>query len=238
MKKDAAVDGLATSTINLRVLAAASLFASKDEARYYLNGVSLEIEPRAVTYIATDGIKLIAYRAEKDDPDSPDNLLIGRFIIPTAFCKSHKLDKDDIGEAKIFGAGRLTIAHNFVDLTFLPIDGVYVDWRKIVPRAAASGTVGQYNPDHLAAFKKFSDAIDHGPPFIAYNGEAPALVWFSRVSHCFGVVMPFKMIDEMARVSPDWARGPNDADQGDIEDHLARADEANLAKVGQGKEAA
>jgi DNA polymerase III subunit beta len=232
------MDGLLTSTINLRVLAAASAFASKDEARYYLNGVCLEIEPRAVTYIATDGVKLIAYRHEKDDPETPDNLLVGRFIIPTAHCKSHKLSKDDIGEAKIFGAGRLTIAHDFVDLTFMPIDGVFVDWRKVVPRKAASGALSQFNLEHLAAFKKFGDAVDHGMPFVGHNGEGPALVFFSRVSHCFGVIMPTKLINEIDRLSPDWARGPNDGDQGDIEDHLARANEANLAKVGQGQETA
>lgn len=229
--------GLAVSTINLRVLAAASAFASKDEARYYLNGVCIEIEPRAVTYVATDGIKLIAYRSEFDDPDTPDNALLGRFIIPTPFCKSHKLEKDDLGVAKIFGTGRLTIAHDFVDVTFMPIDGIYVDWRKTIPRNAASGVLAQYNPDHLATFKKFGDAIDHGLPFIAHNGDGPALVWYSRVQHCFGVVMPIKLIDEIGRTSPDWARGPSDNDQGDIEDHLARADEANLAKVGKGKAA-
>src|SRR4051812_43815958 len=61
---------LLTSTINLRILAAAVPFASKDETRYYLNGVCLEIEPRAVTYIATDGHRMIAYRDEKQDEDS------------------------------------------------------------------------------------------------------------------------------------------------------------------------
>lgn len=211
-------DGLLTSTINLRVLGAAVAFASKDEARYYLNGVCLEIDARSVTYIATDGHRLIAYHDEKRDPDSPDNLLIGTFLIPSAHCKPHKLEKEDVGEAKIFGTGRLTIAHDFCDVTFLPIDGVYVDWRKTVPKAAASGVLAQFNLDYLAAFKKFAAAIDQGQPFIAPNGEGPALVWFSGCPHCFGIVMPTKMIDEMGREAPEWARGSGDLDQADIED--------------------
>lgn len=106
MSEPATAEGLATSIINLRVLAAAVAFASKEETRYYLKGVCLEIEPRAVTYIGTDGHRLIVYRDEKQDKDAPDNLLLGTFIIPTAHCKPHKLDKEDSGEAKIFGSGR------------------------------------------------------------------------------------------------------------------------------------
>lgn len=211
-------DGLLTSTINLRVLGAAVAFASKDEARYYLNGVCLEIDARSVTYVATDGHRLIAYHDEKQDPEAPDNLLIGKFIIPTAHCKPHKLEKDDVGEAKIFGSGRLTIAHDYCDVTFLPIDGVYVDWRKTIPKTAASGVLAQFNLDYLAAFKKFAGALDQGMPFVAPNGEGPALVWFSRCPHCFGIVMPTKMIDEMGREAPEWSRGSGDLDQADIED--------------------
>lgn len=210
-------DGLATSTINLRILAAAVAFASKDEARYYLNGVCLEIGVRSVTYIATDSRRLIAYRHEKLDPDTPDNLLIGKFIIPTAHCKPHKLEKDDIGEAKMFGNGRVTISHDFCDVTFLPINGVYPDWRRIIPLANASGELAQYNLEYLAAFKKFADAIDLPPPFVAHNGEGPALVWYPNRDDVVGVIMPLKMTDELMRAPPEWCRG-GDHEQADIED--------------------
>lgn len=218
MTKDAAVDGLATSTINLRVLGAAVAFASKDEARYYLNGVCLEIDARSVTYVATDGASLIAYRDEKLDPDTPDNLLLGTFIIPTAHCKPHKLDKEDSGEAKIFGSGRLTIAHDYCDVTFLPIDGSYPDWRKTVPREKVSGVLGQFNLKRLAAFEKFSTAVDLPPPFVAHNGpEAPAIIWYPGRPEAIGIAMPFKMTNEIARDVPEWARGGNH-EQADIED--------------------
>jgi DNA polymerase III subunit beta len=212
-------EGLATSVINLRILAAAVAFASKDETRYYLNGVCLEIDARSVTYIATDGSRLIAYRDEKQDDDAPDNLLTGKFIIPTAHCKPHKLEKDDVGEAKIFGAGRLTIAHDFCDVTFLPIDGIYPDWRKSIPATKASGALGQYNLAYLASFKKFAAAIDLPPPFIAHNGvEAPGLVWFPGRDNVVGIVMPTKLTNELERVTPDWCRRGGDHEQADIED--------------------
>jgi len=212
-------DGLLTSTINLRVLGAAVAFASKDEARYYLNGVCLEIDARSVTYIATDGHRLIAYHDEKQDPEAPDNLLIGTFIIPTAHCKPHKLEKDDVGEAKIFGSGRLTIAHDFCDVTFLPIDGSFPDWRKTVPREKVSGLIGQFNLKLLASFDKFAAAVDLPMPFVAHNGlEAPAVIWFPGRPEVLGVAMPFKITNEIARDVPEWARGNGGHEQADIED--------------------
>jgi len=209
------------STINLRVLAAASAFASKDEARYYLNGVLLEIEPRAVTYIATDGHRMIVYRSELDDPETPDNLLVGNFIIPTQQCKSYKLAKEDTGVAKIFGNGRLTIAHNFVDVVFAPIDGVYPDWRRVLPRLPASGALGQFNLKLLADFTKFAAAIEQASPFVAHNGpEAPAFIWFPGSPNCFGIAMPLKLTDELDRAPPEWAVSASNHDQGDLEDLL------------------
>ena len=216
---------LECSTINLRVLAAAAAFASKDETRYYLNGVLLEIEPRSVTYIATDGITMIVYRRDIDDPETPDNLLTGSFIIPTQHCKSHKLEKEDDGLAKIFGKARLTIAYNFVDLSFAPIDGVYPDWRRIIPRGSASGVLAQFNLKRLGDFAKFGQAIEHGSPFVAHNGtEGPAMVWYPGAPNCFGIIMPIKLTNELSRSAPSWAIAPSNHIQGDIEDVLDAAD--------------
>lgn len=210
-------DGLATSTINLRILAAAVAFASKDETRYYLNGVCLEIEARAVNYIATDGHRLIAYREDIEDHDTPDNLLTGTFIIPTPHCKPHKLEKEDDPRAKIFGSGRLTIAINFCDVTFLPIDGVYPDWRRAIPREPVSGKIAQYNLDYLAAFKKFAGLVGLPMPFVAHNGEGPAAIWFSGRPEVLGMIMPVRCTDELNNAPPDWALNGNHV-QADIED--------------------
>lgn len=218
MKMSAAADGLATSTINLRVLGAAAAFASKDETRYYLNGVCLEIDARGVTYVATDGASLISYRDEKD-LGADDNLLLGTFIIPTPHCKPHKLEKEDSGEAKIFGSGRLTIAHDFCDVTFLPIDGSYPDWRKIVPRQLVSGKLGQFDLERLAVFKKFGKMVDLPSPFVAHNGpEAPAIIWYPARADVLGIIMPFKITNEIMRTVPEWARGNGNHEQSDLED--------------------
>lgn len=207
------------SKINLRVLAAVSSFASKDETRYYLNGVCIEFERRSTTYIATDGARLIAYR---DDlaPDADDNLLTGTFIVPTSYCKLLKLDKEDDGVAKIYGHGRLTMSHDLLDVTFNPIDGTFPDWRKTVPRDPVAGAPGQFDLKKLATFRKFADDMDLQSPFIAADGEEkPALVWYGGSPHIVGVVMPFRVQNDLGREVPAWARGPAPhGSQADIED--------------------
>jgi DNA polymerase-3 subunit beta len=206
------------STINLRVLGALVPFASKDETRYYLQGVCVEIDERGTTYAATDGKTFVAYR-EDLDPDAKDNRLLGVFIIPAPQCKEFKLGKDDDGRAKMFGSARLTLAYNFVDVTFAPIDGVFPDWRKMLPQGRPSGEIGQFNPAFLTELAKFSKALDLGLPIIAHNGERPTRIWFPIHPHVLAVLMPFKAQHVSGMPSlPHWAIVGPEREQGDIED--------------------
>src|SRR4051812_23886693 len=81
-----------TATINLNALAAAAIFSSTEETRYYLGGVLLEIEPDAITYVATDGRRLFAHRDTTGPKEDPHTLL-GSFIVPTPACKALKPSK-------------------------------------------------------------------------------------------------------------------------------------------------
>lgn len=217
---------LACSTINLRVLAALVPFASKDEVRYYLNGVCVEIDERGVTYAATDGRVFVAYRDDLP-PDADSNRLLGTFIIPTPHCKPFKVGKEDSGLAKMFGAARLTLAYNFVDMTFAPIDGVFPDWRKMIPKEPPSGEIGQFNPTFLGELAKFSKALDLGLPVIAHNGaERPARVWFPVHPHVVVVIMPFRAAGVADMQTPHWALVGPEREQADIEDVAPAAEAA------------
>jgi len=196
-----------TAVINLRVLAAVSAFASKDETRYYLNGVCVEIERRRTTYVATDGHRFIVYRDDLE-PTEGDNELVGNFIIPTAHCKPFKIGKEDPAIAKVIGdeGTRLTIAHGFVDVTFNPIDGTFPDWRNVTPKGQPSGQIAQFDLDYLAAFRKFARALDLGGyPSVAHNGAEPAIVWFGAHPNVLGVIMPTRTDSYPERMAPDWA---------------------------------
>lgn len=229
--------GTKPSLINLRVLKACARFASKDDNRFYLQGVVVEIDAHGTTYVATDGRRIIAYRDDLGSGEKP-NLLCDRFNIPVPQCKAFKLDKDDDGFAKIFQeheGGRLTIAHGFIDIRFSPIEGPFVAWRRVLPQRM-SGAIAQYDLPELADFAKFAADLEISQPFVAANGEAPAAVWFPGHPQAMGIIVPVKLTDELHRQPPDWARkGEYEDDQIDIED-VAR-DEAKDGKVAELKRA-
>jgi len=50
-----------TATLSIPALKACNLFASKEDVRYYLNGVLVTVTERATLYVATDGHRLLAY---------------------------------------------------------------------------------------------------------------------------------------------------------------------------------
>jgi hypothetical protein len=192
--------------INLGALAAVSAFASKDKDRHALNGVCLEIEPRAVTYVATDGHKLIAHRETTTKPD-PENDLIGAFTIPSEQCREHKFKKGEPAYAILFGsAERLTLEYMGLGLCFSPIGEEFPDWRRILPQMPLSLKLAQYDAVYLAAFSKFSETMKFGPHFfVGHNGEAPGLIRFFGAPDTVGVIMPHKATDESERPHPEWA---------------------------------
>lgn len=202
--------------INLRILKAAAEFASKDEDRLSINGVGVEFESRATTYVATDGARLVCVREETARP----NRLLGAFTVPSRHCKIFTLDKEDDGRTEIFAkGGRLTIAHGRVDVTFAPIDVQFPHWRKAMPSSVASGVLAQYQFKLLDSFRKFATALELPPPFLAPNGDGPGFVWFAGTPLVFGIIMPMRAVDQMGRSAPDWAlRGGPEREQRDIED--------------------
>lgn len=218
-------DGMPCSVVNLRVLSAATAFASKDENRHYLNGVCIELDERGATYVATDGHRMIVFR---DDLGAGENLLTGRFIIPTSRCKSFTIDKKDDGCGKIFADGeRLALAYGRVDVRFDPIASDYPNWRRSIPPKGASGALAQFDLLQLADFNKFGLALSLPPPFVAPNGDGPACIWYPGHQHVMGIIMPIKITDELARTPPDWTQ-PR-PDDGDIEGAVGADNVADIA---------
>jgi hypothetical protein len=192
-----------TAKINLRVLRSVSKFSSKKETRYYLNGVKLEIEPRAVTYIATDEYTLFVRRDPKPD-DEPDNDMTGEFIIPTSSFSSFKLKKSDLGHADIFGnMAEMQIKHEDIGIVFRPIDKVFPNWRAVFPRLPLSGIIGQFNGNYISRFTKASEELSMGHPTIHHNGVGVSIIRFGQ-EDTFGCIMPFRVEDRSSKSLPEW----------------------------------
>lgn len=196
-----------TATIRLQVLNALSITASTEETRYYLNGLLLEIEPRVVTYVSTDGHRLTAYRHELDETD-PDNTLLGDFIIPNAHCKPFKITPkgmllDPRATLSSEDGKSLELSYDVNAVRFAPIDGVFPDWRRVIP-ATVDGVTAQFNPGYWASFDKVGALMgEKRIPVLSHNGDGPALVaWEDPM--LFGVLMPVRAPRDPMTDRPYW----------------------------------
>jgi DNA polymerase III sliding clamp (beta) subunit (PCNA family) len=135
--------------------------ASKEETRYYLNGVCVVANMSEVIYVATDGHVLFAYRR---DTQSTDNLA-GTWIIPADIVAKLKLPSlkarnragHEYATLTDVGSGYLNLKCDAdeTSTTFKPIDGTFPDWRRVVPDGVdhdgnAKAQDIQFDPELLA----------------------------------------------------------------------------------------
>jgi DNA polymerase-3 subunit beta len=182
------------------------LAAAKDDVRYYLNGVCIDVRAGDACAVATNGHILLAVPLAL--ADDAGELVPGQYIIPREALEgikpTHKSlpvtievltpaptpDPERPGvtlrkspTATVFAGG--AVAH--VQL----VDGRYPEWRRVVP-LEVSYEPGQYKADYVAAFGKMHKLLGgKESPAIAYNGEHGA----ARVllpGDAVGVLMPMR----------------------------------------------
>ena len=192
---------IANDTIKALLLAAA-----KEDVRYYLNGVCIDVRAGDACAVATNGHILLAVPLAL--ADDAGELVPGQYIIPREALEgikpTHKSlpvtielltpapapDPDRPGgtlrkspTATVFAGG--AVAHTPL------VDGRYPDWRRVVPRSV-SYEPGQYKADYVAAFGKMHKLLGGTEsPAIAYIGENGA----ARVllpAYAVGVLMPMR----------------------------------------------
>jgi hypothetical protein len=198
---------MAIARISLPALRAAAQAASTDRARYYLNGVLVEISARQAIYVATDGHVLFACRDPLGE-DEPDNDLVGNWIVPTATITLAKIDKK-LSPAAVLEGGdagsRLILRTASGDLEFSPVDGTFPDWRRIVPREVERADPIQFDPARLARLWKAGAIVGAPEPPLAPNGGGPALVLYAD-NNAVGLIMPLRCdITAASSSPPDWA---------------------------------
>ena len=199
-----------TATLSRKTLRALALAASKNPARYYLQGVLVEIRPKHVTYVATDGHIMLADRLE-DLEGVQDNTLLGNFIIPAEVCNDKRLIDKTFDFVTITRMDDKLVFDGAI--IFSPIDGVFPDWRRVLPEEL-SGEVAQYNSALLATLDKAAkiafgaryanNASPHGT--VAHNGGGPAIVAWPWSETFFGIIMPFRRSDGGPPIVPAWVR--------------------------------
>lgn len=197
-------------------LKAAALIASRNDIRYYLNGVLVEVFEKEARLVATDGHRMVIFR-KLVEGSAP-----ARFIVPTEIIdllKPHR--KHTKIEATLIydphnSAARTTLDYFNIGIQFTPIDGKYPDYAQTMNKAATpSGTLANFNASYVADFKRAVE-MAFGPdrlysPHLWHNGDGPAAVTYKGHEDFFGIVMPLRMGDSSG--PPKWTLPTEEAKQ-------------------------
>jgi len=173
-----------TVALDANILRAALICTSTEETRYYLQGVSIEPNPRDLRVVSTDGHRLFCALVT-GAATVPEKFLIPRDALARAL-KGYKHTHLYISrEGNLWHAG---------DVIFTPIDGVFPEsWPRTIPKDAPEKlTAAHFNPAYLVDMKKIAEALG-GKGSVAtvhQDGENPALVTFGVREDCLAVLMP------------------------------------------------
>jgi len=159
---------------------AMALLASKQDIRYYLNGVLVESDNQHTRLVATDGHLLGVFQIS----ETAHNGEAFSIIIPNEIIA--KLDKKDNFLSCVDGKWDID------GISFNPVEGKFPDYMRVLPSKPVSGETAQFNPEYITRFAKCSKLLNGKPwPVIAHNGDSSALVDIG-LDRFVGVVMPMR----------------------------------------------
>lgn len=220
---------------NLYRIAAAC--QSREETRYYLNGVL--IEPHAtqggVLLVATDGHRLICIHDETGRADKPAIIALS----PDAFkaCKGDRVLVVDDGEATVFEKGdRDELGDKVAVSPHCVVDGTFPDYRHVIPQKLTDNVAPAFAGSNLASLATIGgDLALHflgwkAPKpgransdqssrcdalrLLAEDCEAPfsspVVVMWQCIPQAFAVLMPVRIEGGEARL-PSWYLAPQAA---------------------------
>ena len=189
--------------VNAEMFRTAHAFVSKEETRYYLQGVYVHKHQLAgVLLVVTDGHRMLVIH-DKDGSTDLDGVIVKLDKDALAKCKA---DRREIGSRKlrIEGDGEVTVLADGGETPVASyrnciIDGTFPDYTRVVPRET-SGEPATFNGHYLGDFGKASQELSglkSGGFRILENGDDPALIRFTSADHAFGVLMPMRDQDYM-----------------------------------------
>lgn len=173
--------------------------AAKQDIRYYLCGICLEVVPGdGARLIATDGHVMAVIKVGQDRIDGSDITERTQWIIPRSVIELVKLDRELNGGLVIFEQDGLDLslhdpAGQFY-VGFNAIEGKYPDYRKAVPKHV-DGSAGCYNPKYLARFQAVAEIIFGRSSFASFrqggkSGAALVQIDSDPDGIFLGIVMP------------------------------------------------
>lgn len=196
-------------TVNAAHIDAALCAVSKEETRYYLQGVFID----ARGFIAsTNGHMAFAARcpdaikAADCRPAYAPDALAGVIVPHAALTQAIKAAGKSKGLCMVFERdtlGQWWILYGNARIHFAPIDGTYPDWTRIIPQMPDALTAAHYQPLYIAALGNMAKALRSGKKgdatafHLHQDAGNPALVTFpdddnAARTDCCAVLMPYR----------------------------------------------
>lgn len=150
--------------IELGKLKAANVFASKEETRYYLNGVFFEIVNGEAALVATDGHRLIKIPVKASGEDQ-------KVIIPRQLIDKIKPVRGvEMCDFLFSSSGAIEIEYDGNTYKGEAIDGTFPDYRRVIPDQKAEIAAEQRRRAKLKAAERSKKyAEDHDVFEVGFN---------------------------------------------------------------------
>ncbi|SDG35123.1 hypothetical protein [Pelagibacterium luteolum] len=187
--------------VDATLFAAAALFQSTEETRYYLNGVHIEPHPDGgVFLVATDGHRMLVCHDKS-----------GTIAGETAICqlgkdqlKACKQGRNDTAPRRVSAAGPkdpATVVSDGAPVAVMPrwrIEGGYPDWRRAMSRANSLGSHEAFDASFFSSFAAVGKMLGHDTKILIEAGgdHGPALIRFPFTDHVVGLLTPCRWKSE------------------------------------------
>jgi len=178
--------------------AALAAVSTKDKTRYYLHGIF--VDSRGFIAATNGHIAFAAKCPSAKDcsgfnalPDNPGTL--DGIIIPQDTVAGAIKGKGSIVVLERDPNGLFWLSCGNVRLHFVPIDGSFPDWQRVIPEQPETLVAAHYKPQYVSALGKMAQSVCGGKKdednsfLINQSGEGPAPVTFPDTD-CVAVIMP------------------------------------------------
>lgn len=180
-----------------RLFSAVFLCVSKEETRYYLNGVYVHPHPeKGIMLVATDGHRLLVAHDEAGICTKPSIVAIDKE-------GAKALARSDKERLVVSAEGVVSIPGLFLAAKSSIIDGIYPDYVRLLKPMladikASKRSAASFNGEYLSAFAKIAGRLSNPTTpsmrVVAFDEASPALVLFpsALAANVFGILMPMR----------------------------------------------
>ncbi len=199
--------------ISRKVLLAMNIFTSRDDSRFVLNGVCLEVLGKNCFVVASDGRRIAAMKHGEviEQPEKKTRVIIR--IEPAmlkAMPKSENNYNDDVVVTILEKTAQFSVlGKSGVKFESELIEGSFPTWRQVIPKGKLSSPIDpSFNWRLLEGFVKAAEIIsgksDNAIVVRQKDELSPMLIMFPSSQLFVGALMPIRI--DSRDEAPDWTQ--------------------------------